>query len=69
MTDVAKVDLETPHAPLLFISAEKDEIIPPELCLKNSKAYKHEGSRANHMEFQSRGHLICGQQGWEEVAS
>ena len=69
MTDVAKVDLETQHVPFLFISADKDEIIPPELCLKNAMSYKHEGSRADHMEFKNRGHFICGQPGWEEVAA
>ena len=69
MGDAGKVDLDVPHVPLLFISAEKDEIVPSELCKKNAKAYTHEGSRADYMEFTHRGHYICGQPGWEEVAT
>jgi len=34
----------------------------------NAKAYTHEGSRADYMEFENRGHFICGQEGWQEVA-
>lgn len=69
LTDTAKIDLDLKHAPLLFISAEKDEIIPPGLCAKNARAYADEGSRADHMEFKNRGHFICGQPQWEEVAA
>lgn len=69
MGDAGKLDLERPHAPLLFISAEKDEIVPSELCAKNAKAYAHEKSRADYMEFKGRGHYICGEPRWEEVAS
>ncbi len=39
LMETGHIDLKVPHAPLLFISAEKDEIIPPELCEKNAKAY------------------------------
>src|SRR6202000_2606778 len=39
MGDTGKIDLDAPHAPLLFIAGEKDEIIPPGLCEKNAKAY------------------------------
>lgn len=69
MGDAGKIDMDKPHAPLLFIAAEADEIIPPELCSKNAKAYTHEKSRADFMEFKGRGHYICGEPGWEEVAA
>jgi alpha-beta hydrolase superfamily lysophospholipase len=63
------IDIEAKHAPLLFISAEEDEIIPAGLCARNAKAYTHQGSRADHVEFKHRGHFICGEPGWEEVAA
>lgn len=68
MTGAGKVDLEAPHPPLLFIAGEKDQIIPPELNEKNAKAYKDTGSVVGYKEFANRGHFICGQPGWEEVA-
>jgi pimeloyl-ACP methyl ester carboxylesterase len=69
MGDAGKVDVDRPHVPLLFVSADKDAIVPTELCAKNAKAYTHEKSRADYMEFKERGHYICGQSGWEEVAT
>lgn len=64
-----KIDIELPHAPLLFIAGERDEIIPPELIKRNSEAYTDKGSISEYKEFADRGHYICGQPGWEEVAN
>jgi pimeloyl-ACP methyl ester carboxylesterase len=69
MGDTGKIDLNRPHAPLLFVSAEDDEIIPPGLCEKNAKAYTDKRSSVDYVEFKDRGHFICGQSGWREVAS
>jgi pimeloyl-ACP methyl ester carboxylesterase len=66
--DTGKIDLDRPHAPLLFIGAEKDEIIPADLCEKNAKAYTDEASVSDYVEFKNRGHFIYGQEGWQEVA-
>lgn len=63
------VDLDLPHFPLLFIGGEKDQIIPPELNEKNAKAYTDEASVTAFKEFPNRGHYICGEPGWEEVAA
>lgn len=68
MGEAGYIDLEIPHAPLLFISGEKDEIIPPELNEKNANAYTDPESVTFFQEFPNRGHFICGQPGWEEVA-
>lgn len=62
------VDVEIPHVPLLFVAAEKDEVIPASLVKRNSLAYTDERSHRECVEFSSRGHFICGQDGWEEVA-
>ncbi|MEP6676690.1 MAG: alpha/beta hydrolase [Ferruginibacter sp.] len=68
MTQDGHVDLDLPHAPLLFIAGEADEIIPPELNEKNAKAYTDDNSICDYKLFPNRGHYICGQPGWEEVA-
>jgi pimeloyl-ACP methyl ester carboxylesterase len=63
-----EIELDEPHAPMLFVGADKDEIIPPELCERNARAYTDRYNRPAYVEFQARGHFICGQRGWEEVA-
>ena len=62
------IDFKKPHAPLLFIAGEEDNIIPSSLNLKNHKAYKDRGSVCSFRKFPGRTHYICGQPGWEEVA-
>ena len=59
------IDLDAPHAPLLLIGGEKDEIIPAHLSKKNAQAYK---TRPLYAEFAGRSHYICNEPGWEEVA-
>jgi pimeloyl-ACP methyl ester carboxylesterase len=68
MGEAGKVDFDLPHAPLLFIAGEEDKIIPADLNEKNSDAYTDEGSLTYFEKFPNRGHFICGQPGWEEVA-
>ncbi|QQL49433.1 alpha/beta hydrolase [Mucilaginibacter ginkgonis] len=68
MGEDGQIDLDLPHAPLLFIGGEKDQIIPPELNQKNAEAYTDTNSHTFFQEFPNRGHYICGQPGWEEVA-
>lgn len=62
------VDFNKPHAPLLFIIAEQDHIIPSSLIISNVKAYKDKNSVIDVKEFKGRCHIICSQDGWEEVA-
>ena len=64
-----KIDFTKSHKPLLFISAEKDHIIPVGLNKKNVAAYKDKSSITAFKEFKGRSHSICIQSGWQEVAS
>lgn len=64
-----KIDLSRPHAPLLLIAAEKDEIIPAHLTERNFTAYDDNGSVTAFQEFPNRSHYICNEPGWEEVAT
>ncbi len=69
MGEDGEIDVEMPHSPLLFIGGEKDEIIPAKLCKRNAEAYSDEVSISDYKEFTGRGHWICGQEGWQEVAA
>jgi alpha-beta hydrolase superfamily lysophospholipase len=64
-----KIDFVKPHAPLLIIAGEKDNIIPSSLNRKNFLAYKNKNSKIDFKEFPGRTHYICGQENWQEVAS
>jgi len=69
MGEAGQLDVEIPHAPLLFIAGEKDEIIPNTLSKKNYEAYTDPRSITAFKEFANRSHYICGEPGWEEVAA
>ncbi len=69
MGEDGEIDTSLPHVPLLFVGAEQDEIIPNSLVRRNAHAYGDERSHSEYVEFSSRGHFICGQNGWEEVAT
>ncbi|WAC19065.1 alpha/beta hydrolase [Luteolibacter sp. SL250] len=69
MGDEGQINLKAPHAPLLLIGAEKDEIIPASLVRRNAHAYEDERSHHEYAEFTGRDHFICGAPGWEEVAA
>lgn len=64
-----KVDVEKPHNPLLFIGAAEDQIIPNTLVARNAEAYTDQRSHSEYREFSGRGHFICGEENWEEVAA
>lgn len=63
-----QLDTEIPHAPLLLVAGEEDQICPASLVEKNFKAYTDEQSITAYREFAQRSHYICGEPGWEEVA-
>jgi pimeloyl-ACP methyl ester carboxylesterase len=64
-----QLDFSKPHAPLLFIAGEKDNIVPHSLNEKNKKSYTHRQSITDYKLFPNRSHYICGQKGWEEIAA
>lgn len=68
MGEAGKIDTDLPHVPLLFIGGEDDQIIPYELNKRNAEAYSDEVSISEFESFPNRGHWICGQPGWVEVA-
>lgn len=69
MGDAGRIDLDRPHVPLLFIGAEEDRVIPDKLGKKIAEAYTDRTSIAAFIDFPGRGHFICGEPRWEEVAT
>jgi alpha-beta hydrolase superfamily lysophospholipase len=69
MKEYGRVDFDKPHAPLLFIGAQNDKIIPPSLVCKNANAYSDPNSLINYIEYSNRSHFICNEPGWDEVAA
>lgn len=65
----SKVRWRKPHAPLLFIGGGNDKLIPAQLNKRNQRRYKDKNSRSDYKKFEGRSHYICGEKGWEEVAT
>lgn len=63
-----RINLEAPHAPLLFVGGDDDVIIPAALGEKNAFAYADPASVTDFTRFAGRGHFLCGQPGWQEIA-
>lgn len=68
MGKAGRIKLKQPHAPLVFIAGDDDEIFPDKLDANAAKACAREGSVVEFKEFPDRGHYICSQPGREEVA-
>lgn len=62
------VDLDLPHAPLLFVAGGEDRLVPASLVEANAEAHSDEHSTHHYMEFAGRSHVICLENGWEAVA-
>lgn len=63
-----EIDFNKPHVPMLFISGEKDNDLPPGLILKNYQAYKDKNSIKEYYEFPNKSHYIASEPGWQDVA-
>jgi alpha-beta hydrolase superfamily lysophospholipase len=55
------------RAPLLFVSAEKDHIMPPKVQQSNAKHYKSDAV-TEIKEYPGFAHLLPAQEGWQQVA-
>jgi pimeloyl-ACP methyl ester carboxylesterase len=64
----AKVDFNTQHPPLLFITGTEDHITPNSLNYENYMKYNKDNSITDYKEFKGRNHFVLGQQTWQEEA-
>jgi pimeloyl-ACP methyl ester carboxylesterase len=66
--DDSHVNYKNPdRAPLLFISGDKDNLMPPSLQKSNAKHYKADGLVTEVKEYAGP-HLLPAAPGWEQVA-
>lgn len=63
-----QIDLEKAHVPLLFISGTENRMVPEALVEKNFDAYGAAVGTKSIRIFPGRGHHICNEPGWQEVA-
>jgi pimeloyl-ACP methyl ester carboxylesterase len=68
LTNVAKIDFNKPHVPLLFTAGTIDHSIPAALNLINFKKYSDRDSVTNFKLFDGRNHFVLGQPTWQEDA-
>ena len=64
-----KVNWRNPdRAPLLFVGATEDHIIPAKVSRKIARKHGRSPVPVEYKEFAGRSHFLAGQQGWEEIA-
>jgi len=56
------------RGPLLLVSGEKDNTVPPVLVKSALKAYRHSPAVTEFKEFPGRGHSLTIDSGWRELA-
>jgi len=64
-TKAATIDPSQVTTPLLFVAAERDQLVPPDVVRRTAKQYAHV---AQYAEYPGQGHWVLGQPGWERVA-
>ena len=65
LTSQAHIDTRSDHAPLLFIAGDQDRLVPRSLVQRNARRYR---VPVEVRVIEGRGHFLCNQQGWEDVA-
>jgi pimeloyl-ACP methyl ester carboxylesterase len=63
-----RIDVKADHVPLLFMAGDSDHLTPLSLVKKNVAAYHSSNGVVDLQQFPGRSHLICNQDGWEDVA-
>lgn len=61
----AHIDPRRVTVPLLFVGAEKDKLVPPDVVRRNAKYFSHV---SDYLEYPGQGHWVLGQPGWEKIA-
>jgi pimeloyl-ACP methyl ester carboxylesterase len=65
----AKVDTKNnDRGPLLLIAGGKDHTVPAAITRSTLKQYRHSSAVTDFKEFTDRGHSLCLDHGWREVA-
>jgi pimeloyl-ACP methyl ester carboxylesterase len=65
LTRQGLIDFSRDHVPLLLMAGDSDHLTPAPMIRRNARRYE---LMVDVREFSGRSHLICNQDGWEEVA-
>lgn len=68
LTAASRINFSKAHAPLLFVSGGKDQILPASLQRKNFRKYKQNGSVTEFKEFPENNHFVVGLSNWKMTA-
>lgn len=66
--NMAKVDFEKHHAPLLFVTGTTDHIVPNSLNYENYMKYNRTHSVTDYKEFTGKNHYVLGLPTWHDEA-
>lgn len=66
LTRQARIDPAAQHVPLLLIGGDSDQLVPLPLVKRNAARYR---DPVEVRVIGRRGHFLCNEDGWEEVAS
>ncbi|HEY9258521.1 alpha/beta hydrolase [Chitinophaga sp.] len=70
LSSAAKIDFKKPHAPLLFVAGDNDNIMPQSVNRANFGKYaQNNGSITAWKLFPGRNHFVVGLPNWPEVAT
>ena len=65
----AKVDTRTSaRGPLLLVTGTSDRTVPPTVTKQTRKLYSKSAAITDYVEFAARGHSLCIDRGWADVA-
>jgi pimeloyl-ACP methyl ester carboxylesterase len=68
LTRSGAIHFRRAHPPLLFLAGDRDHLCPLPAVRRNARAYRRSPTPVSLRSFPGRCHLICNQDGWEEVA-
>lgn len=69
LDDIAAIDTQKPHVPMLFLGGLEDVIVPNVLLRETVEKYSDPSSIVDSQYFEGKDHFICGAPGWEKVAA
>jgi pimeloyl-ACP methyl ester carboxylesterase len=68
LSSQGRIHFRRDHAPLLILTGDADHLTPLDAVRRNARAYRHSNAPVECEVFAGRGHYICSEPGWEDVA-
>lgn len=64
-----RVDFDAAHPPLLFVSGDRDRLVPLSLNRRNAGRYRDRRSTVDQWVEPGRSHTLCVEPGWPDLAA